>query len=191
MRHGHELIGWGMATKTYPGKNLPASALVRLQPDGRILVAPGTQEIGTGNYTILTQIAAAALLVPSAIMDARLGDTGPPPAPISPGSMSTASVGPAVKAAAESARRQLIALAVADPRSPLCGARPEDVEFDGGKVARKSDPTKAKCSLRSCDATGISRWTRPPPPSLSLVPRHLAILSAPSLRKWPWMRIWG
>jgi xanthine dehydrogenase YagR molybdenum-binding subunit len=38
MRDGYELIGWGMATETYPGKNLPASALVRLTPNGRVLV---------------------------------------------------------------------------------------------------------------------------------------------------------
>jgi xanthine dehydrogenase YagR molybdenum-binding subunit len=72
MRRGHELIGWGMATETYPGKNLPASALVRLKPDGRVLVASGTQEIGTGNYTILMQIAADVLGVPPATIDVRL-----------------------------------------------------------------------------------------------------------------------
>ena len=144
MRRGHELIGWGMATETYPGKNLPASALVRLKPDGRILVACGTQEIGTGNYTILTQIAADVLRVPAAMIDARLGDTDLPPAPISAGSMSTASVGPAVKAAAENARQKLIALAVADRGSPLYRARPEEVAFDGGRVTLKSDPGKSE-----------------------------------------------
>jgi xanthine dehydrogenase YagR molybdenum-binding subunit len=144
MRRGHDLIGWGMATETYPAKSLPASALVRFQPDGRILVACGTQEIGTGNYTILTQIAADTLRVPATMIYARLGDTDLPPAPISAGSMSTASVGPAVKAAAESAREKLIALAVADHKSPVYGAYPEDVAFDGGKVTLKSDPRKGE-----------------------------------------------
>lgn len=50
MRDGRELIGWGMATETYPAKTMPASALVRFQPGGRIIVASGTQEIGTGKY---------------------------------------------------------------------------------------------------------------------------------------------
>ena len=58
MRDGEQMIGWGMATETYPGKNLPASALVRFLPNGRVLVASGTQKIGTGNYTLLTQVAA-------------------------------------------------------------------------------------------------------------------------------------
>ncbi len=148
MRRGHELMGWGMATETYPGKNLPASALVRFRPDGRILVACGTQEIGTGNYTILTQIAADVLRVPAGMIEARLGDTDLPPGPISAGSMSTASVAPAVKAAAESARQKLIALAVADHKSPLYGAREEEVEFDGGRVRLKSDIAKGEAFER-------------------------------------------
>jgi len=143
-REGVELIGWGMATETYPGKNLPASALVRFQPNGRILVASGTQEIGTGNYTVLTEVAAAVLRVPAASIDARLGDTNLPPAPISAGSMSTASITPAVKTAAENARRMLIALAVADQASPLHQARLEDVAFEDGRVSLKADASKGE-----------------------------------------------
>jgi xanthine dehydrogenase YagR molybdenum-binding subunit len=144
MRDGHQLIGWGMATETYPGKNLPASALVRFQPNGRVLVASGTQEIGTGNYTIMTQVTADVLKLSPALIDARLGDTGLPEAPISAGSMSTASITPAIKEAAEQARQKLINLAVADGMSPLHGARPEDVDFQNGNLLLKSDPGKAE-----------------------------------------------
>ncbi len=157
MRRGHELIGWGMATETYPGKNLTASALVRFEPGGRILVAAGTQEIGTGNYTVLTQIAADVLRVPAASIDARLGDTDLPPAPISAGSMSTASIGPAVKAASENARQKLIALAVADRSSPVHGAHPDDVEFDGGRVRLKSDPAKSETFVAILRRNGNQR----------------------------------
>jgi xanthine dehydrogenase YagR molybdenum-binding subunit len=144
MRDGHELIGWGMATETYPGKNLPAAALVRLQPDGRIVVASGTQEIGTGNYTIMTQVAASVLGVPAEIVEARLGDTNLPPAPISAGSMSTASVAPAVQAAAGDLRRKIIALAVADTASPVHGARHEDVDFQNAQVLSKTEPSRSE-----------------------------------------------
>jgi xanthine dehydrogenase YagR molybdenum-binding subunit len=137
-------IGWGMATETYPGKNLPASALVRLQPNGRILVASGTQEIGTGNYTIMTEVAADVLRVSPSIIDSRLGDTSLPEAPISAGSMSTASVTPAVKAAAEQAKQKLIALALADRRGTLYGAASEDVDFQDGNVFVKSAPAKSE-----------------------------------------------
>ena len=144
MKEGHLTIGWGMATETYPGKNLPASALVRLEPNGRVLVASGTQEIGTGNYTVLTQVAGDVLRMPASLIDARLGDTSLPEAPISAGSMSTASVSPAVKAAAEQVRQKLFDLAVADQNSPLHGAAPGTLEFEGGKLMVKGDPAKAE-----------------------------------------------
>ncbi len=134
MRDGHDLIGWGMATETYPAKNLPASAIVRFQPNGRILVGCGTQEIGTGNYTVMTEVAADILRVPPNLIDARLGDTNLPEGPISAGSMSTASITPAVKAAAEQAKQKLIELAVGDAGSPLHGAAAADVEFRDGNL---------------------------------------------------------
>jgi len=144
MRDGHELIGWGMATETYPAKNLPASAMVRFQPNGRVLVACGTQEIGTGNYTIMTQVAADVLRIPANRIDARLGDTNLPEGPISAGSMSTASVTPAVKAAAEQARQKLIELAIADGGSPLHGATAGDVDFQDGNVVLKGQAAKSE-----------------------------------------------
>lgn len=144
MRDGRELIGWGMATETYPGKNLPASARVTFRAEGRVTVACGTQEIGTGNYTILTEVAADVLGLPAELIDAQLGDTDLPPAPISAGSMSTASIAPAVKAAAEAARQKLIAAAIADRASPLYAAPPSDVAFEQGRLSRKSDSSKTE-----------------------------------------------
>jgi xanthine dehydrogenase YagR molybdenum-binding subunit len=144
MRDGHEWIGWGMATETYPGHNLPASALVRFRPNGRVLVASGTQEIGTGNYTIMTEVAADVLRIPAASIDAKLGDTSLPEAPISAGSMSTASITPAVKAAAEKARQKLIELAIQDPKSPLHGASAGDVDFHGGNIVLQAQPAKSE-----------------------------------------------
>jgi xanthine dehydrogenase YagR molybdenum-binding subunit len=144
MRDGSQLIGWGMATETYPGKNLPSGALVRLQPNGRVLVAAGSQEIGTGMYTIMTQITADVLGISPDLIDARLGDTDYPEAPISAGSMSTASVGPAVQQAAIQVRQKLVQMAIGDSRSPVNGAQPEEVDFKDGTISRKSAPGKGE-----------------------------------------------
>jgi xanthine dehydrogenase YagR molybdenum-binding subunit len=138
MRDGSQLIGWGMATETYPGKNLPSGALVRLQPDGRVLVAAGSQEIGTGMYTVMTQVAADVLGISPDLIDARLGDTNYPEAPISAGSMSTASVGPAVQQAAIQARQKLLQMAIGDPRSPAHSASLEETDFKDGTIFLKS-----------------------------------------------------
>jgi xanthine dehydrogenase YagR molybdenum-binding subunit len=140
MKDANFLIGWGMATETYPGRRMPAAALVRLQPDGRVLVASGSQEIGNGTYTIMTQVAADVLGISPDKIEAQLGDTTLPEAPISAGSMTTSSVTPAVQAAAMDARSKLISMAVADTKSPLQGASPDDVDFKDGKLFRKSSP---------------------------------------------------
>jgi xanthine dehydrogenase YagR molybdenum-binding subunit len=144
MRDGSQLIGWGMATETYPGKNLPSGALVRLQPNRRVLVAAGSQEIGTGMYTVMTQVAADVLGISPDLIDARLGDTNYPEAPISAGSMSTASVGPAVQQAAIQARQKLLQMAIDDPRSPAHGATLEETDFKDGKIFLKSTPSKGE-----------------------------------------------
>ena len=149
MAKGNELIGWGMATETYPAKNLPASALVRVEPNGRVLVASGTQEIGTGNYTIMTEIVSDVLGVPPSLIDAQLGDTSLPEAPISAGSMSTASISPAVRAAAELVKQKLTALAGGQPEPE---ALRELVARNGGqpiegfaKTTPQLDPKKDPC----------------------------------------------
>ncbi|HET6577738.1 MAG TPA: xanthine dehydrogenase family protein molybdopterin-binding subunit [Gemmatimonadales bacterium] len=148
MRAGDELVGWGMATATYPTNRRPAEALARLAPDGRggvtALVRSATQDIGTGTYTIMTQIAADALGLPPGRVRFELGDSRFPPSPVSGGSMTAASTGSAVFEAARAARNELVRLATADPRSPLSGARPEDVRAENGRLFLASDDSKGE-----------------------------------------------
>jgi xanthine dehydrogenase YagR molybdenum-binding subunit len=142
MREGRQLIGLGMATETYPGKNLPASARVGVQANGRVAVASGTQEIGTGNYTIMAEVAAAVLGIPPSLVDAHLGDTSLPEAPISAGSMSTASVMPAIKAAAEQVRAKVLELAGSD-KMPGAESFASLVRKNGGRpieATAKAEP---------------------------------------------------
>jgi len=68
----------------------------------------------------------------------------PDACPISAGSMSTASVGPAVKAAAEQAKQGLIKLAQEDRKSPIYSATTQDIEFKDGKLSLKSNPSKSE-----------------------------------------------
>ncbi len=112
-RRGAWRRGIGMASQIWSGGGgPPAHALVRLNSDGTVEVQCGVQDIGTGTRTALSQIAAEELGVPLESVRFRLGDTGAGPfAPASGGSATIASVGPAVRAAAEDARRQLLEVA--------------------------------------------------------------------------------
>ncbi len=104
MRDGNTLIGMGMATATYPANRSEASAIARILPDGTAMVASGTQDIGTGTYTVMTQVAADALGFAPENIHFALGDSSLPKAPVSGGSQSAASVSPAVREAANEAR---------------------------------------------------------------------------------------
>jgi xanthine dehydrogenase YagR molybdenum-binding subunit len=107
MRDGNVLIGWGMATSTYPTHRMPAAVRVRVGANGTALVQVGTQDLGTGTYTVMSQIAADELGIPIERIQFELGDSAFPHAPVSGGSMTVASVGPAVKAACEAVRAKL------------------------------------------------------------------------------------
>jgi xanthine dehydrogenase YagR molybdenum-binding subunit len=109
MRDGRWLIGWGMATATYPMNYAPASAMARLLPDGTAEVMSASSDMGPGTWTSMTQVAAETLGLPIERVRFTLGDTRLPKAPVHGGSMTMASVGSAVQAACRKARDDALA----------------------------------------------------------------------------------
>ena len=134
VRDGDQLIGVGMATATYPAHRQPASATVSITADGSVTVECATQDIGTGTYTIISQVAADALGIAPNRIHVKIGDSKLPEAPVSGGSMTAASVTPAVQAAARQARSELIALAIGNQESPLHGLSADEVDCTDGWV---------------------------------------------------------
>lgn len=115
MRNGRNLIGWGMASATYPAHRSPASARATMKSDGTVVVASGTHEMGMGTATVMRQLAAETLGIPAERVTFEYGDTTLPQAPISAGSMTAASVGSAVFGAATELRKKIAALDGVDP----------------------------------------------------------------------------
>lgn len=152
MREGGKLVGWGMATATYPSYRSPAAASAAMLPDGTAKVASGTQDLGTGTYTVMSQVAAEALGLPVEKVRFELGDSRMPEAPVSGGSTTVASVAPAVQAAARALRDKLIGIASADARSPLHGALAADVGAADGWLYLLREP-----SLRESMAQVVAR----------------------------------
>lgn len=109
MRDGRWLIGWGMATATYPMNYAPASAMARLLADGTAEVMSASSDMGPGTWTSMTQVAAETLGLPIERVRFTLGDTRLPRAPVHGGSMTMASVGSAVQAACRRAREDALA----------------------------------------------------------------------------------
>jgi CO/xanthine dehydrogenase Mo-binding subunit len=105
--------GIGMASQIWFGGGGPPSyAWIRVGSDGHAQVVTAMQDIGTGTRTAMAQIAAEELGFPLDRVEVTLGDTSRGPyATLSAGSSTVPSVGPAVRAAAADAKRQLIEIA--------------------------------------------------------------------------------
>ena len=132
-------LGWGMAGAAWIAARFPAEASIELRNDGTTRVACGTQDIGTGTYTVLAQLAAEKTGVPLDKVEVALGDTSLPEGPISGGSLVTGSVIPAVFAAADNAIASLLMVATKTSGSPFEKHKPDDLAFDGGRVFVKAD----------------------------------------------------
>ena len=131
-------LGNGRVLRGSP-HDFAAEASVQLRDDGTARVACATQDIGTGTYTILAQLASQKTGVPLDKVEVALGDTSLPEGPISGGSMATGSVVPAVFAAADSAIASLLTIATTTPGSPFEKRKPDDLAFEGGRVFVKAD----------------------------------------------------
>jgi len=158
-------IGWGMASVCYPVYRTASEASVKLTAGGELLVRCGTQDMGTGTYTVLGQIAADVLGIPLARVTVELGDTELPEGPASSGSRATASFAPAVAAAAGELRRRLLGLAARDPASPLSGQPAHALALEGGLVrTRSGDRREPVAELLARSGTqGIETFARREP----------------------------
>jgi xanthine dehydrogenase YagR molybdenum-binding subunit len=132
-------LGWGMAGAAWVAGRFAAEANVQLRDDGTVRVACATQDIGTGTYTILAQLASEKTGVPVNKIEVALGDSALPDGPISGGSLATSSVIPAVFKAADQAITSLFLIAVTTPGSPFLGHKPDDLALENGSVFVKAE----------------------------------------------------
>ncbi|RUP33324.1 MAG: xanthine dehydrogenase family protein molybdopterin-binding subunit [Mycolicibacterium sp.] len=145
-RRGDVLVGWGMATATYPGRRMPAGCHVRTTRDGIVEYSSATHEVGTGVRTVMTQIAAdsAGLLLPQVAFFS--GDSAFPSAPYSGASQTTAAVGSAVYDAGREWKRRLLEHLVVDQHSPYYGCDPQALDIRDGKVI-STDPERPAAAV--------------------------------------------
>ncbi|MBD2749224.1 xanthine dehydrogenase family protein molybdopterin-binding subunit [Microvirga sp. BT688] len=139
MRERRELVGWGMATGVWEAFMQKTAARAVLGADGHLDVSTATSDIGTGTYTILTQIAADTLGVPIDKVTTRIGDSSLSKSPVQGGSWTAASAGTAVQVACRSVRETLFKYAREMDGSPLANASLEHVSFADGRIVLTND----------------------------------------------------
>jgi xanthine dehydrogenase YagR molybdenum-binding subunit len=143
MRDGNSLIGWGLATGVWESWQVPGQARAELTADGKLIVGSSTGDIGTGTYTIMTQIAAETLGIPISDVTFQLGDSTLPKAPVEGGSFTAASVGSAVKEVCEKLGKKVFNRARKMPNSPFADAQFKDVVFADGLIRLQSDSSRS------------------------------------------------
>src|SRR6478752_461166 len=132
-------LGWGVGGAAWIATRDSAAANVELRDDGTARVACGAQDIGTGTYTVLALLTSERTGVAVEKVEVVLGDTELPPGPVSGGSWATASVVPAVFAAADAAINSLLQVATGTPGSSFEKRKPDDLAFEGGRVFVKTN----------------------------------------------------
>jgi xanthine dehydrogenase YagR molybdenum-binding subunit len=156
MKRGDKLVGWGMATATYPTNRSAGECSASLQPDGTALFRSATQDLGTGTYTVMTQVAADAIGLKVEQVRFELGNSRMPEAPVSGGSTTVASVAPAVQAAGHALRLKLAGIALADQASPLFGATADRIGVEDGELYLLDEPSR-----REAMASIVARHGQP------------------------------
>ncbi|MDE3112061.1 MAG: xanthine dehydrogenase family protein molybdopterin-binding subunit [Chloroflexota bacterium] len=153
--------GLGMASQLWSGGGTPpAYATVHLNPDGTAVVRIGTQDIGTGTRTVLAQVCAEELGIDVRDVRVEIGDTDSTYAPISAGSLTVASITPAVRLAAKDAREQLL-----DVAAGVLEVGRSELRVEGGALVSRGGRTPIAKVFEDLDNyTVIGKGSRSPNP---------------------------
>lgn len=109
IRDGRRLIGYGMSASIRPHFQMDTTVKVRMEADGRATVLSDMTDIGTGTYTILTQVASDELGVPVEKVRVELGDSNFPKSGGSGGSWGATNSCMALTRACRALRDQVLA----------------------------------------------------------------------------------
>ena len=143
MRDGRWLVGYGMAGVSFSHYQARCKARASLRADGTAYVRSAATDLGTGTYTVMTQVAAEVLGLDVSHVQFDLGDSDMPMSPAG-GSGLTGALGSAVHNACVNLVRKILDLAQKDAGSPLQGLGIEDMVVRDGRICRADDPTQGE-----------------------------------------------
>jgi xanthine dehydrogenase YagR molybdenum-binding subunit len=122
---------------------VPIAVRIVLSANGHADVSCATSDIGTGTYTIMTQVAADMLGLPLESVSIKLGDSTLPQSPVEGGSWTAASVSNGIATTSDAIREELLRLARRMPNSPLADVTPDEVALVDSKLVSKRDQSRA------------------------------------------------
>ncbi|MDB5817248.1 MAG: xanthine dehydrogenase, partial [Rhizobacter sp.] len=119
VREGRWMIGMGVAAASRGNMLRPSKAKVSIDGQAVVTVRMSMTDIGTGSYTVLSQIAAEMMGVPVEKVRMLIGDSDFPPTAGSGGSFGAASSGSALFDACTNLRAKLAEKAGIQPRQAI------------------------------------------------------------------------
>jgi xanthine dehydrogenase YagR molybdenum-binding subunit len=139
MRKGDLILGWGVAAASWGSNRGVCEASVELRNDGTARVSCGTQDIGTGTYTVIAQIVSDKTGIPVDKIDVVLGSSSLPPGPTSGGSTATSTFIPAISDAVNAAVNLVLKVASSTKGSPFQDKDTGAMALTAGRVHAKGD----------------------------------------------------
>jgi xanthine dehydrogenase YagR molybdenum-binding subunit len=159
MRQGDWLVGYGMAGVSYFWYQVPCQARASIGRDGTALVRSAATDIGTGTYTVMTQLSGELLGLDLDRVRFDLGDTDMPMAPQAGGSGLTASLGNAIHAACRQLVQAFLGTVRDDPDSPLRGCDLDQVTVADGRIHHVGNPAQGEAYTDILARHGLNELT--------------------------------
>jgi xanthine dehydrogenase YagR molybdenum-binding subunit len=151
--------GFGVGACSWGRFPAEAEAEVVISRDGSVEARSGTQDIGTGQRTVMGVVAADALGVPLRFVNARVGSSTLPVGPASGGSVTVHNTAPAMRAAGHEAKRKLL-----EQVANRIGADASEFDIVDGRIVRDGDQimewSEACRRLGADGIVGRGRWDR-------------------------------
>jgi xanthine dehydrogenase YagR molybdenum-binding subunit len=141
--------GLGLGVNAWGGAGHACTARTTINPDGSVLLEMGTQDLGTGTRTIMTQVAAETLGLQMGQIKLVIGDNSLPPGGASGGSTTVGGSSSATRKSCINALTKLF-----EAVAPALGAQPEELEAVDGTVRVKGNPKKSLTWASACQKIG-------------------------------------
>lgn len=142
-RDGRWMIGYGVASSMRGHFQTSAEALVRIDPEGFVLVRTDMTDIGTGTYTIVSQVVAEVLGVPMSAVKVELANSDHPRGHGAGGSWGAANTTVSVDRACTTLLQRVRAVAGTTYNDLFAEVRrhfPDGIEAIGKQVGGSDDP---------------------------------------------------
>jgi xanthine dehydrogenase YagR molybdenum-binding subunit len=159
MRDGDWLVGYGMAGVSFFWSQPPCQARASIRRDGTAFVRSAATDIGTGTYTVMTQLSAELLGLRLDQVRFGLGDTDMPRAPMEGGSGLTAALGNAVLSASRQVIQAFLDTVADDHHSPLRGCCLDEVRAAGGRIQHIGEPARGEAYTDILARHGLDELT--------------------------------